>query len=94
MLYNKLVKLLKAPNLYKLKNIHSAKKYTQHYVYEESLINNNKHSKIHNCTSCYYCNGTGWIVWKSNNSNTNNILDLNKQPNNILYTICSKCQKL
>jgi hypothetical protein len=80
MLHNKLVKLFKTPNLYKLKNAHSAKK----YVCEESLKNNIKHSK-----ECYYCNGYGWIVWKSNKSN---ILDLSKQPNIILYTSCSKCQ--
>jgi hypothetical protein len=46
--------------------------------------------KKNNCIECYYCNGKGWIIWKSNKSN--NILDLSKQPNIILYTICSKCQ--
>ena len=76
MLYNKLVK---APNLYKFKNM---------YTIKHSKIH---HSKIHNNLECYYCNGSGWIAWKSNN-NPNNILDLSKQPNIILYTVCPKCQ--
>jgi hypothetical protein len=80
MLYNKLA------NLCKVRNMHSAKK----YVYEESLKHAINRIKTHNCNGCYYCNGTGWIIWKSNNSN--NILDLNKQPNIILYTTCFKCQ--
>lgn len=76
----------KLANLCKVRNMHNAKK----YAYEESLKNNINHIKTHNCNRCYYCNGSGWIIWKSNNSN--NILDLNKQPNIILYTACFKCQ--
>jgi hypothetical protein len=92
MLYNKFVKFIKCPHLYKFKNIHSIKNYIQEnqYVCAESFKDTIKDSKIHNSVGCYYCNGSGWIVWKSNNNN--NLLDLSKQPNIILYTICSKCQ--
>ena len=79
-------KLVKAVNLYKVKNIHCVKK----YVFEESSKITIKHSNVINCNGCYYCNGSGWIVWKSNKSNI--LLDLGKQPNIILYTVCPKCQ--
>ena len=80
-------KLVKAVNIYKVKNIHCVKK----YVFEESSKITIKYTKAnHNCNGCYYCNGSGWIVWKSNKSNI--LLDLSKQPNIILYTVCPKCQ--
>ena len=80
-------KLVKAVNLYKVKNMHCVKKYA---FEESSKITINRIKTHHNCRDCYYCNGSGWIVWKSNKSN--NILDLSKQPNIILYTVCPKCQ--
>lgn len=62
----------------------------KNYVCEESFKDTIKDNKIHNSVGCCYCNGSGWIVWKS--INNNNLLDLSKQPNIILYTICFKCQ--
>ena len=74
MLYNK---------LYKLKKICLVKKNIQENLYY-------KHTKIHNIIDCYYCNGLGWIAWKS--SNNSMLLHLNPQPKIILYSICVKCQ--
>lgn len=88
MLYNNLLKLV---NIYKFKNIYRVKKYSQEnlfakYVCEET----SNHTKTYKYLPCNYCNNTGWIAWKSNNNII--LLDLNKQPTIVLYSICSKCQ--
>lgn len=89
MMFNK---LLKVECLYKLKNTYRIKKYFQEnpsakYVYEETDIKAKASQNNH--TSCYYCNGTGLIVWKSKN---NMLLNFSKQPTIVLYSVCSKCQ--
>jgi hypothetical protein len=97
MLYYNLLKLQKSKYLYSVKS-YLPKNQCYNNVSKEIFNNYN------NCSGCYYCNGSGWIAWKSNNNinsnnnnnnnniNSNKLLELIKQPTTILYTSCPKCQ--
>ena len=84
MLYYNLLKLQKSKYVYSVKS-YLPKNQCYNNVSKEIFNNYN------NCSGCYYCNGSGWIAWKSN-SNSNKLLELIKQPTTILYTSCPKCQ--
>jgi hypothetical protein len=88
MLYNNLLKLV---NIYKFKKIHKVEKCSQKNLFAKYICEETSNTiKTHKYVACNYCNNTGWITWKSNNNIM--LLDLNKQPTIVLYSICSKCQ--